>query len=134
MDVYGRNPSQESGSYFRASIWSWRPIHSLISALCPDELDPELINAMAVNEGQGVEDQETCNAMAEKFEKWLENNSCSAHSVPSPFLRVTDDGRLLSAEDAAGLNVETHSPYSVSREHLTDWVQFLRHCGGFEVW
>ena len=27
----------------------------------------------------------------------------------------------------------TASPYEVGDEHLKAWVEFLRHCGGFEV-
>ena len=30
MDVYGNKPRCSKGEYFRASVWSWRPIHGLI--------------------------------------------------------------------------------------------------------
>jgi hypothetical protein len=36
MDVYGRNPTSEAGKYFRANVWSWRPIHALIEQECAD--------------------------------------------------------------------------------------------------
>ena len=26
------------------------------------------------------------------------------------------------------------APFGVSDEHLKEWIEFLRHCGGFEVW
>ena len=42
MDVVGRNPSTEAGKYFRANVWSWRPIHNLIVQLCSDLLDEEM--------------------------------------------------------------------------------------------
>ena len=29
MDVYGKNPINDDGKYFRANIWCWRPIYSL---------------------------------------------------------------------------------------------------------
>ena len=32
MDVYGRDPDSPAGKYFRANVWSWRPIHALIIA------------------------------------------------------------------------------------------------------
>jgi len=62
MDVYGRNPSAESGRYFRANMWHWRPIHELICTLCADLLDMELIEAMAFNGGEGPDNQEVPSA------------------------------------------------------------------------
>src|SRR5215469_1271272 len=29
---------------------------------------------------------------------------------------------------------KTMSPYKVRDDHLNKWIEFLRHCGGFEVW
>jgi hypothetical protein len=50
-------------------------------------------------------------------------------------LRVTTDGRFVSEQEQASQpNLETVSPYQVDDEHLKEWVEFLRHCGGFEVW
>jgi hypothetical protein len=48
---------------------------------------------------------------------------------------VTPDGRFVSDEELAdNPGLETVSPYAVDDEHLKEWVEFLRHCGGFEVW
>ena len=134
MDVFGRNPIAGAGVYFRASIWSWHPIHHLIGTLCSDWFTDELIEAMAYNDGQGIEDQETCSMMANVFETWLQGNNGNGHSLPSPDLQVTHEGRFATAKEIADPNVETHSPYRVDREHLTEWISFLRHCGGFQVW
>jgi hypothetical protein len=38
LDVYGKRPSSKTGEYFRANVWSWRPIHDLIFQLCSDLL------------------------------------------------------------------------------------------------
>jgi hypothetical protein len=54
MDVYGRQPRSERGKYFRASVWSWRPIATLSCAAAPD------ITAgckhWQSNDGDGLED------------------------------------------------------------------------------
>jgi hypothetical protein len=31
-------------------------------------------------------------------------------------------------------DLETSSPYEVEDQHLKKWIEFLRHCGGFEVY
>ena len=133
MDVWGRNPSSPEGKYFRANIWSWRPIHALCFELGSDLLDDETLARLAVNVGAGPANQETCTQLAARFDQWLEHHA-DGHQLDSE-LRVTPDGRFVSPEELARQpDLETVSPYRVDDEHLKEWVKFLRHCGGFEVW
>ena len=59
-------------------------------------------------------------------------------SAGTPFdsdLRVTAEGRFVSEEELAdNPEMESLSPYEVEDEHLKEWVEFLRHCGGFSVY
>jgi hypothetical protein len=133
MDVNGRKPSAPAGEYFRANVWAWRPIHALICDLCSDLLDEDTLRAMGFNDGAGPQDQPTCTVMAGRFEQWMEHHT-QGHGLESD-LRVTPDGRFVSDEELAGNpDLVTASPYEVGDEHLKEWVDFLRHCGGFEVW
>lgn len=132
MDVYGRKPSSEAGEYFRANVWSWRPIHILIIELCADLLTEKTLSRMALNDGAGPKDHKTCIEMAKRFEQWMEHHT-EGYRVESD-LRVNAEGRFVSAEElAANPDMETTTPYEVSDEHLKEWVEFLRHCGGFRV-
>jgi hypothetical protein len=133
MDVHGRKPSSPAGEYFRANVWSWRPIYALVIELCSDIVDEETLHGMGFNCGAGPEDQETCTEMAQRFEQWMEHHT-EGYGLESD-LRVTKDGRLILPEELAeNPDLETESPYEVSDEHLNKWIEFLRHCGGFEVW
>lgn len=133
MDVWGRAPSAPAGQYFRANIWSWRPIQALINQLCADLLDEQTLVKLGVNVGAGPTEAATCVAMAERFDRWLEQH-VDGHQLDLG-LRVTPEGRFVSdAERTANPALETVSPYAVEDEHLKEWVEFLRHCGGFEVW
>lgn len=133
MDVWGRNPDAEEGKYFRANIWSWRPIHALCAELAGDLLDNETLAHIGINVGAGPHDQETCTQLAARFDRWLEHHT-SGHQL-NLGLRVTTEGRFVSEkEQASHPDLETVSPYQVDDEHLKEWVEFLRHCGGFEVW
>jgi hypothetical protein len=131
MDVRGRNPNIEVGKYFRANIWSWRPIHELVIELCCDLLDEETLQGMSYNQGNGPTDGAICVEMANRFEAWMEHHA-EGYCVESEDLRMLPGGRLVMGSDAEGQ--ETTSPYMVSDEHLKQWIEFLRHCGGFEVW
>jgi hypothetical protein len=134
MDVSGRNADSKAGEYFRANIWSWRPIHALIVELCSDLLDEELLTAMCYNDGAGPSDQETCTAMANRFELWMEHHA-EGLELDMPGAKVAKDGHFVTEEELAeNPDIETRTPYEVEDEHLKEWIEFLRHCGGFEVW
>jgi len=98
MDVTGRNPSSLAGRYFRANIWSWRPIHALICELCADLLDEEVLEGMSYNSGFGAADQETCTEMANRFEQWMEYH-VQGLSLDIPGARITEEGRFVTEEE-----------------------------------
>ena len=133
MDITGRNPNNPVGKYFRANLWSWRPIHRLCVELCSDLLNKAMLSGMEFNDGAGPADQETCTQMATRFDRWMEHHT-SGLKLDSN-LRVDKEGRFLSEQELAeNPDIETESAYDVDDEHLKKWVEFLRHCGGFEVW
>jgi hypothetical protein len=133
MDVYGRSPTSPAGEYFQANVWAWGPIHALLVELCSDLLDSEMLRRLTFNDGAGPEDQQTCTAMANRFERWLEHHA-QGYRLESD-LRVTPEGRFVSEQELAeNPDLETFSPYAVQDEHLKEWSEFLRCCGGFEVW
>jgi hypothetical protein len=126
MDIYGRKPSTPDGRYFRATIGEWNPIYQLTAKLCSGLLDPQTFEGMAFNSGAGPKNQRTCTEMADRFEVWMQKNPKSAYRVKRglPALMILRFGFV----SLSG------SPYRVERFLLREWVKFLRHCGGFEVW
>lgn len=142
----------QPGAYFRANVWSWRPIHDLMRQLCSDFLDEELLEHMGYNEGSGPEDQETCDKIAERFSKWMEHN-VNGHEVnlgmhvdeQGQFVELTPsedsfegeaERRLVeSVQEARGVSGKSvvRSAHTVDDESLKEWIEFLRHCGGFMV-
>jgi hypothetical protein len=133
MDVFGLKPSAPAGEYIRANMWSWPPIYDLIIELCADLLDSDTLANMRYNEGDGPLDQKTCTQMANRFERWMEHHT-EGHVLECD-VRVTADGHWVSDEQLAeDPDLETYSAMWVGDEHLKRWIEFLRHCGGFEVW
>ncbi len=133
MDIVGRHPSDPVGEYFRANVWSWQPIYQLCIELCADLLDEETLFGMGFNSGFGPTAQETCTQMASRFDLWMEHHA-TGQTLESD-LHVTPEGRFVSEDERAeNPDMETASPFEVDDEHLKEWVEFLRHCGGFEVW
>lgn len=121
MDVYGKKPDSEAGKYFRASIWSWRPIH----AMCERVLAKRL--PWSSNDGRGFSTQRECNDLADKLEEFLVDVSDEELTVESE-LRVNDSGMFLPKGSSGG-----KSAYYTDKEHVQQFIEFLRHCGGFEI-
>jgi len=135
MDVYGKNPSSEAGKYFRANVWSWGPIHDLIRELCSDLFDERTIVGMAWNQGDGPESQDVCAKMANRFTEWMAHNT-GGHSVDENVdMSNRPEASIIEACTELGLDTTPSEPvYYADDEHLAEWVEFLRNCGGFEVW
>jgi len=131
MDVIGRDPGDKRGEYFRASVWSWQLLLEAMIRSCGDFLDRELLETMGFNDGAGPLNQKTCSLIADRIESLLEE-------APGGFqvwgeLRKTTSGRLLDADEARALppEVETTTPFVTDGEQVKEFIDFLRHCGGF---
>jgi hypothetical protein len=143
----------QPGAYFRANVWAWRPIHDLMQQLCGDFLDEELLHHMGFNDGAGPEDQKICDEIATRFSQWMEHH-VDGHEVDHG-MHVDGDGKFVDlrpkSSDETGWLAEAalaeaaqerfgaqgvdavRSAHSVDDECLKEWIEFLRHCGGFQV-
>lgn len=52
MDVYGKNPVSEKGSYFRRNVWGWRPLWGYVDDVHPEIA--ELVKYGYSNDGDGL--------------------------------------------------------------------------------
>jgi hypothetical protein len=134
MNIYGTNPDSEDGEYFRANTWAWRPILELMHQLCSDLLDKKILQAMGVNGGAGPYNTAICQEMATRFELWI-NDNVDGYTVERDGTDIRSHLELLTGAKLTETPEEqTQSPYKVQHEHLKRWIEFLRHCGGFQVW
>ena len=162
MDVSGINPKNEVGEYFRANCWSWRPIKTLVDVACQRYeqrenktlLDKKTLSSMNHNDGAGAEDQETCDLLAAEMEAVLADEQMKTELLTDGCLIVDDseikwptsvtpdclvnaNGTFVNTKELLTMTAEQktklHSPYSTDREHVAEFIRFLRACGGFEV-
>lgn len=52
MDVYGKNPANEAGEYFRRNVWGWRPLWEYVDNQHPEIA--ELVEHGYDNSGDGL--------------------------------------------------------------------------------
>jgi hypothetical protein len=125
MDVYGKAPSNTDGEYFRANIWSWRPIH----ILCETVLERDL--PWSHNDGEGFGFQAACDVLADKLEEHMKTQPFDIFEVESD-CRVSEDGHFIPYKRSDG-PPPGRSAYSVEADHLRKFIKFLRSCGGFKI-
>lgn len=134
MDVIGRNAVNATGEYFRASVWSWRPLHELIRGLCGDLLDEEVMTRMQWNDGAGPDDPSVCKKMAERFKAWLATFDDEEYYLESEPTGETPEGAVAEMMQHLGIEIVGERNYSIDREMLESWTEFLNCCGGFQVY
>jgi len=152
MDIYGRNEP----TYFRANLWSWRPIHG-ISALAIDKYDLGLsTEGWGFNDGYGLETQEDCNKLATAIMRMITESDDIINIDDDEIylclgMWVNMDGEFVSEQEIEDLNniypegsiikssVITDTgkmvrpAHSTSLTRIKEWVAFLRECGGFQI-
>lgn len=131
MDVYGRNPKSKDGEYFRANVWSWRPIHELIEKA--NVLPQKMLEEMAFNDGAGPDDEQALLLAAA-----IENMTEGMDDENTFILSTEIDGpiaAIISSFQREGIEIiSPRGPvYSADVSHVREFVQFCKQSGGFKV-
>jgi hypothetical protein len=143
------------GYYFRANVWSWRPIHALIQ-IASNNFSLDIDTAgFGYNDGSGIRNQRTCDKLADALEVLIENHTHLKEDDDMLYLNLgmwtTSEGFSLrddlktEAEKAMEAGAIVYTPivlsdgtlatpsHGVSKWHLEKFISFLRECGGFEI-
>jgi len=112
MDVIGLNPTEIEGRHFRRNIVSWHHMWDVISALYP-EVAIKVIYAYS-NDGDGLT-KEDADLLAEKILDDLDRES----------------SRL---QEYIFHNLSQKNIHVPDLTDFSDFVYFLKSCGGFEIW
>lgn len=119
MDIFGHN-----GNYFRANIWQWRCVIYVL-----ETMDYDVPLSWCYNDGAGLSEPEACEALADLVETFLRHWDGRTLSVPSDKMAVCEKtGRLVDPGTPGSV-----TPFRMERDHLEDFVRFLRECDGFEI-
>ena len=148
MEIIGRNPKNETGEHFRANVWSYRTIYWLCFTSISrheestgyDDLIPDkTYRGMEYNDGYGLRSDRKCNLLSDYLQDvvnvFFEPSVIPfEHECPDDFKWGVSKGGEFYI-DVGFPNIEgQHSPYRLGKEHLQGFCDFLRNCGGFQVW
>ena len=148
MDVYGKNPKNKAGEYFRNSCWWWRPLWWYIEAVAP-ELAKNVPNAQS-NDGDGLDATDSI-LLAEKIRKDVESGATERYArnykvaqeampkEPCQFCGQTgirDDAwvkGVCNGCHGSGKRPNRGKYYPFDVANVRDFALFLENCGGFEI-
>lgn len=116
MDVFGQDPTDAKGEYFRNNVWWWRPLAAYI-----EETHPEIAAHCThwhSNDGDGL-NAEQSKSLAEKLRQDIISG------------RVSNYKNANHSHEFEQTKIETW--YQFSEENVKEFADFLEHCGGFKI-
>jgi len=157
MDVSGINPIVETGEYFRANCWSWRPLQFLCM-YADKQLKLGLdFEGWDYNNGAGLKSDIECLKLADALEAVLQ--VCDELKEDDDVLSVclgswveAETSRFIKTDGRSKINKEypkgrvlygsvvdekgrmLMSAHSITLGHIKEFIIFLRTSGGFEIW
>jgi len=157
MDVYGRNPKNQEGEYFRNNVWWWHPLwtycqvrYPVITAKCKDghSNSGDGLNASDAKKLARLIKKDLDNGNALKYEEEYKEWQASLSKETCPFCQGTKIIKFKSNEDGIELEKERScnncdenglaNPwglnYPFSLDNLKEWQKFLDSCGGFNIY
>ena len=153
MDVYGKDPVDDSGVYFRANDWYWHPLWGMIEDLYPD-IAGKVPNAH-YNDGDGLNKKDSltlANLMKSDLEsgkldqyvnKYEEQRS-NIPKLPCHYCNETGQ-RIWPQEDGSALQKECNSckgtalmddfdsHYPMHIDVVKEFITFVENSGGFNI-
>tara|TARA_Y100000034_G_scaffold107211_1_gene136547 strand:- start:48 stop:500 length:453 start_codon:yes stop_codon:yes gene_type:complete len=148
MDVLGVEPLSEEGEYFRANIFSWGPIVSVLYKTCEDVLTEEDFKGIQFNMGHEI-CKGKATTISNRLAVFLEHNTegvdlgsvddeidGSSSDITMNITKVVSQMFDEVSKLGEGVKVElgNQGKYTVQDQHLAEFATFCRQSGGFQVW
>jgi len=160
MDVYGKNPKNKKGEYFRNSVWWWHPLWHYCETVHNDIA--QKVEDGHSNSGYGLDStdayklgiklrQDCVSGLASEYERrymaelsQLPKEKCHlCHGtgiiVKENELYVSADAESVSGSKVChvcsgeGFTDSFNKNYPFSAENLRDFAEFCIHSGGFSI-
>lgn len=133
MDVFGHKPTTEEGKYFRASIWGWPSIITVMEASGYD-----VPSVWSFNDGEGLSTQESCDQLADMMDGYLSEQKLTYAPVCTEFgakisNKITQKFKDTDITTDIPDKVDPKEVKLVDNEFVQSFITFLRGCGGFRI-
>ena len=149
MDVSGKKPVSETGSYFRNNCWWWRPLWHYCCVVGNDLIDEDTASGCSYNDGHGLNAKDAAKLgvllqakIADGHTKyWKKERDLQIESLPDEnCFRCNNNNRGHSKKkdckscDGKGTKDCSEKSYPFEVDNVKEFSNFLLDSGGFEVW
>ena len=149
MDVYGVEPYTEAGEYFRANVWSWRPLWNYVCDVC--NIDPETRSRGHYNDGYRINEDAAISMglvlqsllKSGLVQKYADHRQKELDALPDEqCVHCNGTGQrndeyvqgTCNACDGKGTVRPFETHYSFDAEHVEEFAEFAKQSGGFEIY
>lgn len=156
MDVFGKHPTNDTGNYFRASVWGWAPIAEYLCDVAPGLMAK--VTYLGSNDGDGLDGADSvtlADALDEAsasghLDAYAARRSAAIAALPRVTCEQCDGTGTRTDEvgqrmgfagrgwcngcDGKGDRESWQASYRLDAEHVREFAGFVRHSGGFEIW
>jgi len=157
VDISGRKPKSELGDSFHSNWWGWRPINSICQIAAYRSKLRIDFEYWGSNDGKGIRTQKQCDRLAEAIEELIGEDVNLKEDNDRIYLCLGSwcefgSGKFIQSEIEQSLNVQypigtllytsiiasdgtpVESSHSTSVGRVKEFVNFLKNCGGFQIW
>ena len=149
MDVSGKKPVSETGSYFRNNCWWWRPLWNYCHHVAPDLITDDLFKSGGYNDGAGLDAKGAAKLaiileakLADGHTKhWEEEYKLYIESLPNDTCGICNGNNRghnkkkdCNRCDGTGETENFSKSYPFDTRNVEDFAKFLIDSGGFEIW
>jgi len=153
MDVYGKNPKNESGKYFRNNVWYWRPLAEYVCNIAPDIT--KYCENWQTNDGSGLNETRSVK-LAKKIKEDLKSGiasvyeqtyhdkmqampdedctTCKGTGFRKDLSEYGGESKPCNGCDQTGKVRPFDAQYPFELSNVKEFANFLENCGGFEIW
>ena len=128
MDVYGIEPYTEAGEYFRANVWSWRPLWTYVCDVC--NIDEETRERGHYNDGHVI-DEDAATSIGMVLGSLLKSGAVHTYAERREKILAELPDEQCKYCECTSRPPETH--YSFNVEWIEEFAEFAKQSGGFEI-
>lgn len=139
MDVYGNNPTNDTGTYFRNNVWWWRPLWDYCCHVSPDIAGK--VKLAHENSGDGLDnidsiklsmalDESINNGTAERYV--LQYNITRTETIPCECSYVYENSDCAIC-NGTGIQENFLKYYHIDVDNIKKFRDFLVYSGGFKI-
>lgn len=159
VDISGKNPKTEEGDYFGLNWWGWRPINAICEIAAYDSKLKIDFEYWGSNDGKGLKTQKQCDKLADAIEQLISTKLSESINNDDDRIQIvlgswceSGTGKFIDSETQLKLSQQfeygsllytpiiaengmmVESAHSTSLGIIKRFINFLRNCGGFEIW